>query len=507
MSMADDNTTTFSSKPPPTVAILGAGLIGSYVGLSLALSYDACGAALGDAAGARIHLVGRPRFVEKRERMYAGGEGFRVTVVSPSGLAAPCSTSVAACENKCGSSVPPTRVPEHAFRCHGSLEALVRSLPEGPDFLVVTVKRGDNAAVARELARCGFSAEGRRMGWNVSEESEGWYWRNTTVLMMQNGAGAAASLRQALGDYDEEQLSEAMSIQASVSDSSAMSPETPVRDDIGSMQSERTALLTPPASPPTAIAGDAFQEFPAGASNPSKGMMVPPLRLDSMTGTVLDVHDAVIFQNVVEPEEGWWHVGSLGGGCCLPEVGEGKTRWLAWWLRRTGIKCEVEEDVEGVVYGKLLINLVNAISALSSLTLRSVMLSEPHRKILAMCQLEALQVYRAAGIVPTNRLAVPVDLLPWYMMLPNEVFELTIDKVFGINEKASCSMYEDIRHGRKTEIEFFQGEISRLGRLHGIQTTVCDRVSERLMALERERVGFVPHSAEEIMWGKEGLKR
>jgi len=49
------------------------------------------------------------------------------------------------------------------------------------------------------------------------------------------------------------------------------------------------------------------------------------------------------------------------------------------------------------------------------------------------------------------------------------------------------SMLQDLDKGARTEIEALTGYVSRQGRIHGIQTPVCDTLSEIIRFLERNR--------------------
>ena len=60
-------------------------------------------------------------------------------------------------------------------------------------------------------------------------------------------------------------------------------------------------------------------------------------------------------------------------------------------------------------------------------------------------------------------------------------------------------MYSDFVNNRPTEIDFLQGEISRLGLEHNVATPVCDRVIQLVKTMEREGRGIVVHTGEEIL--------
>jgi 2-dehydropantoate 2-reductase len=60
-------------------------------------------------------------------------------------------------------------------------------------------------------------------------------------------------------------------------------------------------------------------------------------------------------------------------------------------------------------------------------------------------------------------------------------------------------MYTDIVSNKPTEIDYLQGEISRLGREHNIATPVCDRVVQLVKRVEKEGRGVTLHTGDEIL--------
>ncbi|KAI8854124.1 ketopantoate reductase PanE/ApbA C terminal-domain-containing protein [Chytridium lagenaria] len=209
----------------------------------------------------------------------------------------------------------------------------------------------------------------------------------------------------------------------------------------------------------------------------------------------LDVVDGMWYFNVVEHEEGDVQQGSFGP-LCVPDTEKG--RWFKETLLNAGTECRVEKDMDSMVYGKLIMNLNNAINALSGLPLKREFLDYQYRHALALTQREAFKVLKAHQIEPISSTAVPAHLIPDFLLLPDTVFKGVMGKVFAVNDKGTSSMYEDLKAHRRTEIDFFQGEISRLGKIHGILTPLCDRAVELVKGLEERRAGIVRHSGEEM---------
>lgn len=145
-------------------------------------------------------------------------------------------------------------------------------------------------------------------------------------------------------------------------------------------------------------------------------------------------------------------------------------------LSEAGLAARSTDDIQAVLHGKALINLNNAVQALSGLPLRTELLDRGLRRCVAMCQIEANRVFTAAGVVPRVPLAVPAGVLPWVMRLPTPLFRRLARTVVRVDADGTSSMTDDLERGRPTEIEYLQGEVVRMARRLGLEAPVCARI-------------------------------
>lgn len=132
-----------------------------------------------------------------------------------------------------------------------------------------------------------------------------------------------------------------------------------------------------------------------------------------------------------------------------------KVQAAAELLNAATIQTEVMDDVEALVWNKLMVNLgINAIVALTGIRNGQLLDLEDTRELSRMAVEEGLAVARAKGI------AVRQDAVEhcWW------VAEQT--------GKARASMGQDVDAKRLTEIETINGVIVRLGRELGLETPV-----------------------------------
>ncbi|KAI8999585.1 ketopantoate reductase PanE/ApbA C terminal-domain-containing protein [Gaertneriomyces semiglobifer] len=208
------------------------------------------------------------------------------------------------------------------------------------------------------------------------------------------------------------------------------------------------------------------------------------------------IHPGMWPFNVISPHPSQYHQTS-GGQVFL----ESETAPLASIFTQSGIPTAQTDDIEAVLYGKLLVNLHNAVSALTGLTIHQEFLDLNCRKIWGGCIREALQVYRAHGINTVSFLPfrLPYSTLPYLLSLPTLIFSRLATSMLAIDPRATSSMYEDLKNQRTTEIAFLQGHIVDLGREVGVQAPMCERVYELVKRAEAEKKGPGFMSADQIL--------
>ncbi|TIR23001.1 MAG: 2-dehydropantoate 2-reductase [Mesorhizobium sp.] len=154
-----------------------------------------------------------------------------------------------------------------------------------------------------------------------------------------------------------------------------------------------------------------------------------------------------------------------------------------------GLAVEARADMKAVQWSKLLMNLNNALVALSDLPLASQLADRSWRVILAAQVDEALAAMRAAGIAPARITGLPPALLPKVLRLPDWLFGLLARRMLAIDPQARSSMWDDLKRGRPTEIGELQGAVIRLARQVGIPTPMNERVAALVRQAEAERRG------------------
>lgn len=135
--------------------------------------------------------------------------------------------------------------------------------------------------------------------------------------------------------------------------------------------------------------------------------------------------------------------------------------------RAAGVPIEPRRDMPAVQWAKLVMNLNNAINALSGLPLAAELGQRAFRRCLAACQREALGHLEAARQPLAKLTPLPPSWMPRLLELPDPVFRVVAQRVVAIDPAARSSMWDDLEARRPTEIDYLQGEVVELARKLG----------------------------------------
>lgn len=158
-------------------------------------------------------------------------------------------------------------------------------------------------------------------------------------------------------------------------------------------------------------------------------------------------------------------------------------------LNVEGLAVEARTDMKAVQRSKLLMNLNNALVALSDLPLAKQLADRRWRVILAAQIDEALAAMKASGIEPARITGLPPSLLPKVLRFPDWLFGLLARRMLAIDPRARASMWDDLKRGRPTEIDELQGAVIRLAKQAGLAAPVNERVMALVRQAEAEKRG------------------
>jgi 2-dehydropantoate 2-reductase len=200
--------------------------------------------------------------------------------------------------------------------------------------------------------------------------------------------------------------------------------------------------------------------------------------------------------NVIAAGEGRFHRATSGD-----IVIERDDAGTAARLSVPGLTMRPSADIAGVQWGKLLVNLNNAINALSDLPLRQQLAQRSWRMLFADQIAEGLAALRAEGIRPVSSTPIPAGWTPHLLRLPDTLFGMLLGRTMKIDPQARSSMWEDLQRGRRTEIDYLQGVITEIADRRQLQVPLSRRIVALIKRAEVAGQGSPKLTPEQIRSG------
>jgi 2-dehydropantoate 2-reductase len=203
--------------------------------------------------------------------------------------------------------------------------------------------------------------------------------------------------------------------------------------------------------------------------------------LRARLGDRFEIARGMVAYNVTYLGEGRFHKGVAGdlyaercaGTAALSEaVGPGPAA------------LKLSDDMLGLAWGKLLINLNNAVNALSGRTLIEELKQRDYRRVFAASIREGVALLGRARIAPATVGGVSPRLLPLVIGSPDWLFNNVFLRKWKIDAKARSSMADDLAAGRKTEVDYLNGELVALAKRLKRDAPVNRRIVELIRAAE-----------------------
>jgi 2-dehydropantoate 2-reductase len=274
------------------------------------------------------------------------------------------------------------------------------------------------------------------------------------------------------------------------------SQQLKLSEDPGIFTDAGVVLVTVKSADTADIAGAIAQHAPGDAIIVSlqNGIAnVPVLRGRLPEQTVLA---AMVPFNVVSKGEGRFHRATSGDIVIERDAADTATH-----LSVPSLAMRASSNIAGVQWGKLLVNLNNAINALSGLRLREQLAQRDWRGLFADQIAEGLMAVRAEDIEPVSPTLAPLGWSPHLLRLPDALFAIVLAPAMKIDPQARSSMWEDLERRRRTEIDYLQGVITAIADRHGLKVPLSRRIVTLVKQAEAAGQGSPRLTVEQIRAG------
>jgi 2-dehydropantoate 2-reductase len=151
--------------------------------------------------------------------------------------------------------------------------------------------------------------------------------------------------------------------------------------------------------------------------------------------------------------EGDTFIGELDGSISA------RVEQIAGRLTAAGIKVEVRDDIQKIIWSKLLVNIgINALTAILRVRNGVLVEHQPSRSLMEAAVSEAVRVAAGQGIA-----------------FDEAQIQERVKEVARLTARNRSSMLQDMLAGRRTEIDYINGAIARLGDAP-VNRALCDLV-------------------------------
>ena len=192
---------------------------------------------------------------------------------------------------------------------------------------------------------------------------------------------------------------------------------------------------------------------------------------------------AIVPFNVIKNRAGQFHR-ATAGNIVWQQSQHAAVNYVISVFNHLQLPVQLTTDITAAEYGKLLLNLNNALNAISNVPLKQQLLDADCRLLLALAMQEWLSICKKANISPVPYTRLPNAMLPWLLRLPTILFRRIAAKMLAMDEQARSSMWDDIQAKKRTEIMFLNGAVVRMGQLYQLPTPVNTLLVEQIKRLE-----------------------
>ncbi|MCL1047450.1 2-dehydropantoate 2-reductase [Shewanella electrodiphila] len=186
--------------------------------------------------------------------------------------------------------------------------------------------------------------------------------------------------------------------------------------------------------------------------------------------------------NVLQKEHATFHKGTEGE---FIFANTPHTQTVQQAMLSAGLSCTLAEDMAPIIYGKLLLNLNNALNAITDVPIKQQLSQKQTRKLLSLAMKEWLAVCQKARLPLAQFTKVKPQWLPLILSLPDGLFTLLAKQMLDIDPQARSSMWEDIQAKRKTEIDYLNQAVVELGKQYQVNTPINAAICAGIKKLEQ----------------------
>jgi len=161
---------------------------------------------------------------------------------------------------------------------------------------------------------------------------------------------------------------------------------------------------------------------------------------------------------------------------------------IARALKKARINVKLVDDIHAACWSKLVLNLQIAITALTGQTIYESLTNRISRKIIIATLKEGLQIAKHSKLRLSTLPVVDPRWMIWMLQILGPFSPVLSSLFLKMKKNARNSLWQSLIQGKKTEIDYINGEIIHLARQQNLQAPI----NTKLVELVKEAEGKSP---------------
>ena len=176
-------------------------------------------------------------------------------------------------------------------------------------------------------------------------------------------------------------------------------------------------------------------------------------------------------------------------------------KYLVNSLKKEGLDVKIVDDIEGYAWSKLVVNLQNAVTALTGQTVNESISDKDSRGVLIATMEEGLNVLEQSGISIKTLPDIDPRRIIRRLSLFNSALLKIGSRMMKIKANARTSMWQSLSRGKPTEIDYINGEIINLAKKNNLKAPINTKLVELIKEAEKTHAtkSFEPSKLKELL--------
>ena len=170
-------------------------------------------------------------------------------------------------------------------------------------------------------------------------------------------------------------------------------------------------------------------------------------------------------------------------------------------LKKEGLESKIVDNIEGYAWSKLIVNLQNAVTALTGQTIGESIIDKDSRAVLIATMKEGIYVTEHSGISIKPLPNMDPRRIIRRLSLFNSTFLKIGIRMMKLSGNARTSMWQSLFRGKPTEINYINGEIVYIAKKNNLKAPINKKLVELIKEAEKthDSISYEPFELRKLL--------